>query len=201
MSHKIANDRIPRVHRNGLDRMGHVGQSCARDCRFHSNVQGPLPGMYETDHFRVRHADHHGPGRIPHKAVIDDSHVKAHDVAHLNSPVPGNPVDHLFVHRNTNMTGVTPISIERALPAHRGDHIRRQNIQLACRYARAHLPRHLIQHLGRHLAAHPHVSQVIRTLDNDHDEQKAVRSTDTISACVSSFFLLPSTRTRTFFFS
>jgi len=130
MTYKISHHGKPMFLHPRLDGIGDVKKAIPSLCLFNPNVKGLLRYLEKSLGFPVDLTHRKGDGRIPEITVKLGSYIEAYNISLLQSPLAGNAVDHLFVDRNTDRSGKTPITFKCGGGSSRKDDLFGDLIQL-----------------------------------------------------------------------
>lgn len=80
-----------------LDGSGNIDHPIACMGLRYPFIEGLFSDIHELLRQNATSTDRHGLGRVPDKAIVNDSNIEAYDVAKLQNPWPGQAMDNLFI--------------------------------------------------------------------------------------------------------
>ena len=133
-----------------------------------SFIQGFLGHINQFLRLQTTAADRNRPSGVTDKALMHYPDIETNNIAKLHPPQAGQPVNHLLIHRDADITRILSIAQKRTARTVMPDSRSSVFIYLfRCRTGCD--PRsHIIQHRPRHRTSRPHQDQLTLVLDDDH---------------------------------
>jgi hypothetical protein len=168
VTHEISHHRKPMFLHPCLDGIGDVKKAIPSLCLFNPDVKGLLRYLEKSLGFPVDLTHREGDGRIPEITVKLGSYIEAYNISLFQFPLAGDAVDHLFIDRNTDRSGKTPITFKCGGGSSRKDDLFGDPIQLLGGDPGRNYPPQFLEDLRHNNIGFPQLLNLARRPDDDH---------------------------------